>query len=53
MGILNKGELEKQAREMLIAGESFDTIMSSTGLRLKDLKKFNIRKYVVVSNYII
>jgi len=34
-----KDILEQQAKEMLIAGESFDTIMNSTGLRLKDVKR--------------
>lgn len=34
-----KDILHKQAREMLIAGETFDTIMNTTGLRLKDVKK--------------
>lgn len=34
-----KDILEKQAREMIIAGEPFDNIMSLTGLRLKDVKK--------------
>lgn len=39
MSRAEKNILQKQAREMLIAGESFDTIMSATGLRLKDVKK--------------
>lgn len=39
MNKVQKGILESQAREMLIAGESFDSIISLTGLRLKDVKK--------------
>lgn len=30
---------ESIAKEMLIAGESYDTIMSATNLRLKDIKR--------------
>lgn len=39
MDKIEKDMLQKHAREMLIAGEPFDAIMSTTGLRLKDLKK--------------
>lgn len=38
MNRAEKDILKKQAREMIIAGESFDNIMSSTGLILKDIK---------------
>lgn len=31
--------LKQQAREMMIAGESFNSIMEKTNLRLKDLKR--------------
>jgi len=31
--------LKQQAREMMIAGESFNNIMEKTNLRLKDLKR--------------
>ena len=31
--------LHEQAKQMIIDGESFDTIMQKTHLRLKDLKR--------------
>ncbi|WP_192875393.1 hypothetical protein [Clostridium taeniosporum] len=35
----DKMSARERAKEMMIAGESFDTIMEKTNLRLKDLKK--------------
>lgn len=34
-----KNTIHNQAKQMLIDGKSWDTIMSTTGLRLKDLKQ--------------
>lgn len=39
MGKNNGSSLKQQAREMMIAGESFNSIMEKTNLRLKDLKR--------------
>lgn len=35
----NKNELYSRAKEMMIAGESWDKIMEETRLRQKDLKR--------------
>lgn len=35
----NEDSLKARAREMMIAGDSFDNIMKETSLRLKDLKR--------------
>ena len=35
----NDKDLHEKAKQMIIDGESFDTIMEKTHLRLKDLKR--------------
>ena len=41
--------LHEQAKQMIIDGESFDTIMEKTHLRLKDLKR--IQRNVSVKEF--
>jgi hypothetical protein len=36
--------LRKMAKDMIIAGESFDKIMEKTHLRLKDLRRIQIEE---------
>ncbi|GAA0077743.1 hypothetical protein UT300005_21210 [Clostridium sp. CTA-5] len=49
MSNLNKTAAQDMARKMMLDGESFDTIMEKTNLRLKDLKK--IRRKEIDSHF--
>ncbi|MBU3132641.1 hypothetical protein KPL40_09240 [Clostridium gasigenes] len=49
MDIKDKDTVSNQAKQMLIQGESWDTIINATGLRLKDLKR--IQKDEISSHF--
>lgn len=44
MGNKSNESPESIAKEMLIAGETYDAIMSATNLRLKDIKRIESKE---------